>query len=637
MEKKRCVLILEPVSKRVNVARGSTVYDALVALNYPIGALCGGAGTCGKCRIHVVNSRNNLSPPSEAENSKLGSEQLDAGMRLACQARILDDTRVMLSDEILPSKNRILVESDIAALGISLDTKPDPVINAFELTIPEPTIHDPVADFSRVLSQLSKKNGGKALETIQGIDALAMTRMKDLPSTIRSSSGKITVITRRFLYPELGKFEDVFSIISMERGWHAREVFGLAIDVGTTTIAGYLINIPSGELAAISAILNPQVAIGEDVISRMTHVMNHEGGTGRAQELVIRAINTILDETCKMAKIKQGQVKEICVVGNTAMHHLLLGLPTRQLGLSPFVPVFKERVNMPASYLGLRCHPNANVYSPPVIAGYVGTDTVGCIVSSRMDTYEKYTLLIDIGTNGELVVGNRDGLLTGSCAAGSALEGAQIEFGMRAAEGAIESVHVDKGTLDPTISIIGNRSPIGICGSGLIDVTAELLRAKVITRRGKINNKDEGIISSRRIHQENGEYKYILFHPEWDEIPTSSGNMNNHGELISKPPIITISQEDIRQIQLAKGAFLSGALLLLDADGKKPSDIHQIVLAGAFGSYINKENAMFIGLFPEVPITRVFQVGNAAGLGARLCLKNKKYRQLANEIATTTR
>ncbi|MHA1684665.1 MAG: ASKHA domain-containing protein [Promethearchaeota archaeon] len=630
MESERCVLILEPVSNRVNVPVGQTVYDALVALNYPIGALCGGAGTCGKCLIKVVDPAAKLSPPTERELEKLGSRKISEGMRLACQTKVLGDSRILLSDAIMPKGNRILVDSDIDALGIDKDVSLDPLVSSLHVRADKPTIQQPTADFTRVLEKLREKDDPALRALSGGITDEGWMVAQELPRSIRQSAGDVTAILRHLVSEKPGEF--VKKIIAIEPGDTSSTLFGLAVDIGTTTIVGYLINLISGELAAISAMLNPQVAIGEDVISRMTYVMQNDHGGEKAQSLVVGAINSILEDTCRKAGIDTRFVKDITVVGNTAMHHLFFRLPTKHLGLSPFVPVFKAPINVRSELLGLVSHPNANVYSPPVVAGYVGTDTIGCMVSTRMDTFDKYSLLIDIGTNGELVLGNKDGLVTGSCAAGSALEGAEISFGMRAAEGAIESVSIDPVTLEPRMSVIGNRDPLGICGSGLIDVTAAMLKAKVITRRGKFNNNSTDITSNKRVIKDESGYKYILYHPDWDE-----GNVEDHldhaGTGDESRKIITVSQGDIRQMQLAKGAFLSGALLLLEHGEKSVTDLEQVILAGAFGSYINKENAMFIGLFPEVKGDAIYQVGNAAGLGAQFCLKNNDYRVVANDIA----
>nr|MDO8114354.1 ASKHA domain-containing protein [Candidatus Sigynarchaeota archaeon] len=619
----RCVVILEPVSKRVNISKGKTVYDALVALNFPIGAFCGGTGTCGKCKIKVIDTEVKLSPPSDREIKKLGKQAIADGFRLACQALVQGDSRVYLTDTLLPKGNRILVDSDISHLGIKIEGQINPAINAKTLVVQKASLATPVADLNRLLAALGED---PSCGLHASVDDTIYDLAKVLPDALRSGDGTMTAFFRRF------KANDTPCLFDVAAGDKTKDIFGLAVDIGTTTIVGYLINLISGELVAISALLNPQVAIGEDVISRITYVARNDGAA-KAQSLVTGAVNDIIADTCKKGGIPTSDVKDVVVVGNTAMHHLFFGLPTKYLAVSPFAPVFKAPANVRARILGLRCNPNAIVYTPPVIAGFVGTDTVGCVVASRIDQYEKYTLLIDIGTNGELVLGNRNGLITGSCAAGSALEGAQISFGMRAADGAIEAVNIDPVTLEPRLQVIGNTTPIGICGSGLIDIAAELLRSRAITRSGRFNTRSEIVSRNSRFVKKGDEYNYILFDPSKDAHNVQGFD----GKIPADAETITISQEDIRQLQLAKGAFLVGALLLLEKEQKKPADIEQVVLAGAFGSYINKENAAFIGLFPEVPPANIFQIGNAAGLGAQICLKNINMRDLANDMAVRMR
>jgi len=372
--------------------------------------------------------------------------------------------------------------------------------------------------------------------------------------------------------------------------------------------------------------LNPQVKIGEDIVSRITYIVKNNA-IDKAKELLVNAVNNILEDCCNKANISISEVRDISIVGNTAMHHMFFGLPSEFLAVSPYTPVFKAPINISAGTLGIKCNPNVNVYSPPVVAGYVGTDTIGCIISSKINSFKKYSLLIDIGTNGELVLGNNEALVAGSCAAGSALEGAHISHGMRASEGAIESVIIDKETLEPSIGVIGNRTPLGLCGSGLIDVVAEMLKSTIITRAGKFNSKSVKVVNNRRVVKKEDGYHYIIYNREWDnESFQTNTNYNNIGE-------ITVSQKDINQLQLAKGAFLSAANLLLKTENKTQNDLEQVLLAGGFGTYINKENASFIGLFPEVDQKSIFQIGNSAGDGAQLFIRDIEQRNLANKLA----
>ncbi len=627
MEKNRCTLILEPISKRINVVEGSSVYDAILALNFTIGALCAGKGTCGKCMIHIVDPNPKISKPSESEIKSLGNDKISEGYRLACQTKIFGDLRVYLTESLVPKGNRILVDADLESLGIKGDSILQPMVASKNYNITFADLNNPRNDLSGLVDAILEGNDNfkvfKEKSSLQVNDNL-YNIVKKLPLLMREKNGMLTAFFRRET-----EF-DIWKLFDIDSGNETNKMFGLAVDIGTTTIVGYLINLNSGEIAAISAMLNPQVAIGEDLISRITYIVKNDA-IHKAKELVIKAIDIILEKCINKAKIPISNVKDISIVGNTGMHHMFFGVPSKFLSVSPYIPVFKAPINISASALGLKCNPNVNVYSPPVIAGYVGTDTIGCIVSSQINTFDKFSLLIDIGTNGELVLGNKEGLVTGSCAAGSALEGAHISCGMRGSEGAIESISIDRDTLEPSIGVIGDIKPLGLCGSGLIDIVAEMLKSKIITRAGKFNIKSEKVKNHRRVVKKDDGYHYIIYKSEWDNIEYQ---IDTHEEIIDE---IAISQKDINQLQLAKGAFLSTSYILLNMENKKQSDLEQVLLAGGFGTYINKENAAFIGLFPEVDPHSVFQIGNAAGAGAQLFIKDYEKRKFANKIAFETK
>ncbi|MFX1316652.1 MAG: ASKHA domain-containing protein [Promethearchaeota archaeon] len=622
MGNKRITLILEPISKRINIIEGSTVYESLLALNFPIGALCAGKGTCGKCIIYVLDQSPKISKLTEKEKQILPNQKILEGCRLACQTKIFGDARVFLTNSLVSRGNRILIDACLESLGIEYSDKLLPGIISQLCNISSADLNNPRNDLTGLFENIIKKNGNYEInenQTAFYVNDIIYDIAKKLPYIMREEDGIVTAYFRKF------SMEDPWILYDIDAGNKMNKIFGLAIDIGTTTIVGYLIYLKTGEISAISAMLNPQVAIGEDVISRITYIVKNDA-LDKAKELVINAINHILEDCCNKANISISCVKDISIVGNTGMHHIFFGITPEFLSVSPYIPVFKAPINLSASMLGIKCNSNVNIYSPPVIAGYVGTDTIGCIISSKINTYNKYSLLIDIGTNGELVLGNNKGLVTCSCAAGSAFEGAHILHGMRASEGAIESVIIDRDTLEPKIGVIGNIIPLGLCGSGLIDTIAEMLKLEIITRAGKFNVKSEKVINNRRIVKKGDGYHYIIYKAEWDN--EQSINTNDKG--IKE---ITISQKDINQLQLAKGAFLSAAYLLLETENKKRESLEQILLAGGFGTYINKKNAAFIGLFPEVKLSNIFQIGNAAGIGAQLLLKDIEQRNLANKIA----
>ncbi len=623
IEKKRFSLILEPTSKRISVDKGLLIYEAILALNFPIGAFCGGEGTCGKCIIHILDSDPKISEPTEKEIKILGNEKISEGYRLTCQTKILGDLRIYLTDSLIPKGPRILVDSDLESLGINNNIKIQPIITSQLFEVKNADINNPKNDLSRLEDAVIAKSDKFKIfndTMLCFLNDSLYEVIKKLPYILRNQNGKITAFFRKL------SLDEPWVLYDIDEGNVSDKLFGLALDIGTTTIVGYLIYLKTGEIAAISALLNPQIMIGEDIISRITHIVKNNA-INMAKELIIDAINQILEDCCNKANISISEVRDISIVGNTAIHHMVFGIPSEFLAVSPYNPVFKAPINLRAGTLGIKCNPNVNVYSPPVVAGYVGTDTIGGIISSKINTFKKYSLLIDIGTNGELVMGNRKGLVAGSCAAGSALEGAHISYGMRASEGAIESVIIDRETLEPSIDVIGNQTPLGLCGSGLIDIVAEMLKSKIITRAGKFNSKLEEVIKHRRVVKKEDGYHYIIYSEKWDN---ESFQTDTNQDIIRE---ITISQKDINQLQLAKGAFLAAANILLKMENKTVNDIEQILLAGGFGTYINKKSAAFIGLFPEVDQDNIFQIGNSAGVGAQLFIKDFEQRYLANEIA----
>jgi uncharacterized 2Fe-2S/4Fe-4S cluster protein (DUF4445 family) len=398
------------------------------------------------------------------------------------------------------------------------------------------------------------------------------------------------------------------------------DLYGIAIDVGTTTVAAYLCNLRSGELVATQSMMNPQVIYGEDVMSRIAYTVTHPDGLEKVHRSIIDALNQLIGAVAKSSGLSSDDILELTIVGNTAMHHLLLKIDPQYLAVSPFTPVVHRSTDIKARDLGLNVHPSANVHILPVEAGFVGADNVGVLIAEEPYRRDEMVLIIDIGTNGELVMGNRERLLSSSCATGPALEGAHIKFGMRAAPGAIERVSIDSKTLEVNFKTIGEKqwqseskraSAIGICGSAIIDVVAELFRNRVINQGGAFN---KNIPTPRlRISAEGPEFVVA-----WKD-QTSIGKD------------ITITQQDIRNVQLAKGALYAGAKLMMKKLGIEKLD--QVILAGAFGTYINAEAAMILGMFPDCDLRNVHAVGNAAGDGARIALLNRDKRAEADEIA----
>jgi len=596
-------LDFEPISRRLIITPLKSFYQALLDSNIQINSLCGGKGTCGKCKVQVQKGIEYLNDPTNSEKKFLTQEELNNGWRLACQAEVKKESleelkklpppqiRVYLPEDLLLEDFKILTSSKGRKVSLN------PNVRKFSIEIEAPTLDDPIPDFERTIKELIKSN----LINNENIN-ISLTTLRKLPSILRNKKKRITLTLL-----------DDKEIIDCELNEEINNNFGIAIDIGTTTIVGYLINLNDGKIYAVSSLLNPQTAFGEDVITRITYVKDNENGLNQLQDAVIRALNSIIMKACNKARVSANQIYEATIVGNSVMHHLFLGINPINIGLSPYVPAIQRNTNFKAKELNLKINPEANIHVLPVIAGFVGADTIGVILASEIHEQDELTLAIDIGTNGEIIIGNSNVLATGSCAAGSALEGSHIKNGMRAAGGAIDTIKINPDDLSVSYTTIKNKKPIGICGSGLIDAVAEMLRAKIISRSGSFN---KALFDNERFIVKDKHVEFII--AKKDETGTGQH--------------VSLTQEDIREIQMAKGAFYSGMRIIMNylkSKHEKDLEIKQIFLAGAFGNYIKKENAKFIGMIPDLPDDKIYQIGNAAGLGAQYCLMNKNYRKKA--------
>ncbi|MHA1471789.1 MAG: ASKHA domain-containing protein, partial [Promethearchaeota archaeon] len=504
--------------------------------------------------------------------------------------------RIFLPKDVLVEDFKILTS------GKSKKIKLNPKIKKYFIEVNKPSLKNPVPDIERIISSLSSIEDFKGN---QGNFSFDIDTVRKIPLVLREDQHRISLT----LYNN-NKF------IDCESGSKNTDYYGIAFDIGTTTLVGYLINLYDGKIYSVASALNPQTAYGEDVISRIAYTRDNPNGLAKLNSILIESLNLIIKETCTNANISVNQIYEATVVGNSVMHHIFLNIDPTYIGLSPYVPALKSDLNIKAKDINLEISKSGYVYLLPLIAGFVGADTTGVIISSEIDTEQDLTLAIDVGTNGELVIGNKDVLFTGSCAAGSALEGAHITHGMRAAAGAIDTIKIDPSDFSVEYTTINNKKPIGICGSGIIDAAAEMLRAKILTKSGNFNKE---MVDHERIVKEEKNIKFIL-------VDKNETSIKNH---------ITISQSDVRELQMAKGAFFSGARLILNHLNRVNNtdlEIKQILLAGAFGNYINKINAKFIGMIPDIPDDKLFQIGNAAGVGAQNCLVNIKLRKKAREL-----
>ena len=604
--KERISVLFQPSGRRGEIKAGKTVLQAAQELGVPLESVCGGKHTCGKCRVRVEDralgktelSQTRLSPFTAEEEKFISPEERNAGDRLGCIVQLYEDALVYIPEESRGFQQVIRKEAGDVSVELN------PAVKACYVELPSPTLQDPMADLERLLAALESAHGLKNL----AIDSAAL---RFLPARLRSADWKVTVMVwmdREIIDIRPGRCED----------FH-----GMAVDIGTTTVAAYLCNLRTGRIVSSGSMMNPQVAYGEDVMARITYaMMNPEEGLKRLQGAILDGMNGLIRSAAGSAGISPQAVLDLAVVGNTAMHHIFLGIDPHSLGLSPFPPAAHHSQNIKARDLGLQVHSAAYVHVLPIEAGFVGADNVGVLISGRPYEKDEISLTIDIGTNGELVLGNRRRLLSSSCATGPALEGAHLRFGMRAAPGAIERVRVRPDTLEVRYKVIGREewsdqcAPAeiqarGICGSGIIEGVAEMFRAGVVEKSGRIN----GNRSTPRLRPVEKGYEFVI---AWAR-ETAIGQD------------ITVSTADVRAVQLAKGALYSGAKILMKALGVDRLDT--VILAGGFGSYVDPERALILGMFPDCDLKRVVSVGNAAGDGARMALLNREKREEADRIA----
>ncbi|MBY9008367.1 MAG: DUF4445 domain-containing protein [Candidatus Lokiarchaeota archaeon] len=604
----RITVDIEPISRRLFYNENETFYELLVNSGIRVRSLCGGNGTCGKCKIQVQEGTIFLNPPTNSEMKFLKQSEIRENWRLACQCKV-KKTLIPSVKTHQPPQFRIYLPKDVLVTDFKILTSGksniinlNPNVKKIFVEVNKPNLENPVPDIERILHSLSSIKGNKGIYNDVSFE---IDTIRKIPLVLREDQHLISLT----LYNN-NKF------INCESGNKTEDCFGIAFDIGTTTLVGYLLNLHNGKTYSIASALNPQTAYGEDVVSRITYAKDNPAGLVKLNSVLIESLNSIIEETCTNANISANQIYEATVVGNSVMHHIFLNINPIFIGLSPYVPALKSDLNIKAKDVNLEISKSGYVYLLPLIAGFVGADTMGVIISSEIDKELELTLAIDVGTNGELVIGNKDVLFTGSCAAGSALEGAHIKNGMRAAAGAIDTLKIDPSDFSVEYTTINNEKPIGICGSGIIDTVAEMLKSKLLTRSGNFNKE---LINHERIVKEEKNIKFILVNK--DDTP-----IKRH---------ITISQSDVRELQMAKGAFFSGARLILNHLNRVNNselEIKQILLAGAFGNYINKSNAKFIGMIPDIPDDKLFQIGNAAGTGAQNCLLNVDLRKKARKL-----
>ncbi|MBN1259976.1 MAG: DUF4445 domain-containing protein [Anaerolineae bacterium] len=602
-------IVFQPSGRAGTVPAGISVLEAARRLGAGIEATCGGQGTCGKCVVYiesgtfskydVISNLDHVSPPHEAERRILEHRALPAYARLACMARVTGDLLVTVPPESQSQKQ--VVRKSANHRNIALD----PAVRIVTLHLSVPNREDG-SDRERVLAALAQQAG------VTG-GVFDYRALRALPDALRAGEGEITAT--------LWNEKVVIHVQPGDESWP----LGLAVDIGSTTLAAYLCDLRTGALLTTVSAMNPQVTYGDDIMSRISYAITQPGGRSRLHTLVVAAINELARQAVEGVGRAVEDVADLTLVGNSVMHHLLLDLDPGSLGQLPFLPVIRDAIDVRASDLGLQVNPGARAHVLPLEAGFVGADNVGVLLAEQPHRQDAVTLIIDVGTNGEIVLGNRQRLLCTSAATGPALEGAQITHGMRAAPGAIERVRIDPETLEARFKVIGQASwsdalppeqlqARGICGSGIIEAVAELLTAGIISESGRFNKA----LATPRLIRVNGRPAYVIAEAAQTALES---------------PIV-ITQSDVRAIQLAKAAIYVGARFLMQEFGVAAVD--RIVLAGAFGSVIDKERAMIIGMIPDCDLDQVISVGNAAGDGARIALLNREKRREAVHLARWT-
>jgi uncharacterized 2Fe-2S/4Fe-4S cluster protein (DUF4445 family) len=597
------LVIFTPSGRRGRFAAGSTVLDAARSLGVDIDSVCGGRGICGRCQVspatgefpkHGISSGpDHLSAFASLEAAYRDEKGMAPDRRLSCTATIQGDLLVDVPPESQVHRQVVRKGLDVRAFAV------DPVVRLHYVEVTPPELASPTGDLGRLFEALDREWG------LTGLSA-DLEVIRSLQPAVEAGRHGVTVAVHE------GR-----QVIAVWPGLH-ETAYGVAIDVGSTTIAGHLANLADGAVLASNGVMNPQIRYGEDLMSRVSYAMMHPEGAAEMTAAVRKALDGLIATLAMRAGIKRAEILELAIVGNPIMHHLLLGIDPTPLGGAPFALATDAAVRTTAAELGLRAHPGARVYVLPCIAGHVGADTAGVILAEEPHRAERLTLVVDVGTNAEIVLGDSRRLLAASSPTGPAFEGAQISGGQRAAPGAIERVRVDAATLEPRFRVIGteawsddaafeialaedgNPGVTGICGSGIIEVVAELFLAGVITQDGVI----DGSLTARtpRVVADGRTFGYVLYEP-----PSGSGR-----------PRIVITQNDVRAIQLAKAALYAGARLLMDR--LEVDTVNEVRLAGAFGSQIDPTHAMILGLIPDCDLAHVRAAGNAAGTGALIAL-----------------
>jgi uncharacterized 2Fe-2S/4Fe-4S cluster protein (DUF4445 family) len=578
MIKKTLLIDFEPVGRRIQVATGTHLLAAAQAAGVQLASVCGGIGSCDSCKIRLV--RGSLSRPTLEEQAALSEAELKAGFRLACQSIPLTDVKVDIPPESLTAPQRLQVE------GVELEITVSPAVQPVDVVVEAATLEDLRGDDARLAAALQA--AGR-----QGVH-IPYAVIQSLPEILRANAWQARLA-----------LDGSLAISVLPPG---NALLGVAVDVGTTKMAAYLVELASGKTLTKAGIMNPQVAFGEDVVSRIAYANQGLAQRRLLHERIVTALNDLIADLCAQASLRRDQIVEAVVVGNTAMHHFFLDLPVQQLGAAPYVPALSGAIKLQASEIGLQLAGGAQLFVPPNIAGYVGADHVSMLLATDVWQAPGNILALDIGTNTEISLVSGGEIFSCSTASGPVFEGAYIRDGMRAAPGAIERVQIVGDTL--RIQTIENLAPVGICGSGILDAIAEMLKAGILDRSGRM----------------------LAGHPLVGQVDSTLAMQLADEDSSGHGRRVLVNRKDVHEIQLAKGAIRAGTQILLTEAGLQDQDLDRIVIAGAFGTYIHIPSAIQVGMLPELPLERFEQVGNAAGVGARQMLISRERRGLATDI-----
>jgi len=571
----------QPVGRRGEGTSESTLLDAARRMGVGLSGICGGHGKCQSCKVRILEGKVSDLTPSEEET--FNAEQLLEGWRLACQAYPAADCKVHVPAESMTAPQRTQVE------GLKIEVPPEPLVQAYRAKLQESTLSNVRADDESLIQTLNREHGLSCtktdIEVLRGFSPLVRSRDWECQASVRG--------------------DEIIGVAP----WPS-PVLGFAADLGTTKIAGYLVDLKDGRTLASKGVMNPQISYGEDVISRIQGTLSSPAAGADMQRVAVEALNQLASDLCQEVGAAVTDIVDSVIVSNTAMHHLLLGLPVKQLVLAPFVPAASKALDFKARDMGLRVASGTYVHFLPNIAGFVGGDHVAMLLATMQTKPSGLVIALDIGTNTEVSLIDGENISSVSCASGPAFEGYHIRHGMRAARGAIEKVLIENNTIQ--IQTIDDAPPAGICGSGVLDAMAQLHLAGVVDGSGRMLDGHPRVRSG-------SEYREFVLVEE--------------GEF-GAPTTVVLTQHDVRELQLAKAAIRTGIQVLLATNGRKEQDLDQVIIAGAFGTYIDVASAVAIGMMPGLALERFRQVGNAAGMGARMALISSTQRMKAQTLAS---